>query len=117
VREEYGVLVPPELEGFAPAAARVVDGTVIISVTGPGARGFVLTQTRDGALAPPLDPDVQGLEVRGVAGRYTASLGELEWVEGGYAVSLRSDTLTVDELVAIAGRLEPAGRDPTEAAR
>lgn len=111
VSERTAALVPPELAGFAPPAARVVDGTVVIAVAGPGSRGFVLTQTPDDTLAPPLHPDVRGVEVRGVAGRYTPGIGELEWVEGGYAVSLRSDTLAADELVAVAERLEPRARD------
>lgn len=101
-----GALLPPDLDGFAPAAARLVDGGAAIAVTGPGARGFVLTQVPGEALAPPLEPDVRGVEVRGTAGRYTPRTGELEWVEAGSVVSLRSATLSLDELVAIAERLE-----------
>lgn len=99
-------LRPPALEGFAPASARLVDDTLVIAVTGPGARGFVLTQAPDDQLTPPLEPDVRGVEVRGTAGRYTPSTGELEWVEAGRVVSLRSATLSLDELVAVAERLE-----------
>lgn len=101
-----GVLLPPDLDGFAPAAARLLDRGAVIAVTGPGARGFVLTQVPGQALAPPLEPDVRGVEIRGTAGRYTPRTGELEWVEGGSVVSLRSATLSLDELVAIAERLE-----------
>lgn len=103
-----GALVPPSLDGFAPAAARVVDDTVVITGTGPGARGFVLTQEPGATLTPPLEADVRGVEVRGVAGRYSPGTGELEWVEGGQVVSLRSATLSMDELVVLAGRLEVA---------
>jgi hypothetical protein len=101
-----GVLAPPELDGFAPAAARVTDDAVVVAVTGPGARSFVLTLAPGDALAPPLEPDVRGVEVRGTAGRYTPGNGELEWVEDGRIVSLRSATLSLDELAAIAERLE-----------
>lgn len=101
-------LLPPDLDGFAPATARLVAGGAVISVTGPGARGFVLTQVPGKMLGPPLEPDVQGVEVRGTAGRYTPGSGELEWVEAGQVVSLRSATLSLDEIVAVAQRLRTA---------
>lgn len=102
-----GALRPPELDGFAPAAARVIDDTLIITATGPGDRSFVLTQPPEETLSPPIEPDVRGVEVRGTAGRYTPGTGELEWVEGDRAVSLRSRTLSLGALVRIAERLEP----------
>jgi hypothetical protein len=106
VRTIGGGLRPPALEGFATPAARVVGDALVITAAGPGARGFVLTQTSDDSLTPPLGADVRGVEVRGTAGRYTPGAGELEWVEGGRAVSLRSTSLSLDELVALAERLE-----------
>jgi hypothetical protein len=44
--------------------------------------------------------------VRSADGRYSLALGELEWVEHGRVVSLRSTTLSLEELLAIAQSLE-----------
>jgi hypothetical protein len=56
---------------------------------------------------------VLATEVRGVTGRHSAALGELEWVEDGLYVSLRSQGLGRDRLVAVAEALERAdGRVP-----
>jgi hypothetical protein len=46
--------------------------------------------------------------VRGQAGRYSYERGELEWVERGVTRTLRSTTLTLGELLAIAEGLRPA---------
>jgi hypothetical protein len=75
---------------------------------GPGTRGFALTQRPSPSLPPPSSGDEIGLDVRGTTGRYSQQRGEVEWVEGGSAVSLRSDTLGLAELLTIAGHLEPA---------
>ncbi|MCU1373518.1 MAG: hypothetical protein JWO68_804, partial [Actinomycetia bacterium] len=62
--------------------------------------------TRDGStLSPPLDPDVVGVVVRGRTGRWSPRRGELEWVEGGRQWSLRSTTVGMAELVAVAHEL------------
>lgn len=83
-------------------------GTVTQSYAGPGQRAFVLTQRRSTDLPPPSSGDESGVEVRGTPGRYSHSAGELEWLEDGVAVSLRSDTVGLGELLAIAERMEPA---------
>jgi hypothetical protein len=49
---------------------------------------------------------VRGVRVRGSDGRWSAARGELEWVEGGRTVSLRSATLSLEELLAVADRLK-----------
>jgi Putative zinc-finger len=82
--------------------------TVTESRSGPGERAFTLTQWRASSLVPPSGGDEVGVDVRGVAGRYSPQRGELEWVESGLAVSLRSDALGLPELLDIARRLEPA---------
>lgn len=102
------LLLPPALQDFAGPGIRVSADTVTLSYAGNGERGFVLTQSSRDVLAPPLDAHVLGVTVRGVAGRYTPRTGELEWVERDRARSLRSTTLPLAELVAIAAQLEAA---------
>ncbi|MGH8875650.1 MAG: hypothetical protein ACRDVM_10430, partial [Acidimicrobiia bacterium] len=87
-------------------AVRVVGEAVVLGYSGPGERRFELVQRPGLVLSPPFEPDVRGVEVRGTVARFTPSLGELEWVEGGRVVSLRSHSLGLSELVAIAERLE-----------
>ena len=99
------LLVPPALDGFGPPAVAVRGRTVSLVCTGAGARGFLLTQQPGRHLAPPLEPDVRGVRVRGRAGRYTPGSGELEWVEAAGLRSLRSRTLSLAELVAVAEAL------------
>ena len=101
-----GLLVPRGLVGFGAPAVRVDGSTVTLAYPGPGTRGFLLVQARGGRLAPPLDADVRGVRVRGSDGRWSAARGELEWVEGGRSVDLRSATLSLEELLAVADRLE-----------
>lgn len=104
-----GLLVPRELEGFRGPAVAVDGNTVSLGYVGGGDRAFVLTQEAGGALRPPLDDVVLGVEVRGVAGRFTPERGELEWVEDGTVVVLGSDTLSLEELLGVAATLRPAG--------
>jgi len=101
-----GLLLPRSLHGFGPPAVRL-DGTVVsLAFAGPGTRAFLLVEAPGIRLDPPLDSDVQGVRVRGFDGRYTAGRGELEWVERGRIVSLRSGTLSLGELLTIAQSLE-----------
>jgi hypothetical protein len=102
-----GLRRPHGLAGFAPPAVRVDGATVTLAYAGPGARGFLLVQAPGDRLAPPLDDDPVGVAVRGVAGRWSPGRGELEWVEAGRALTLRSATLSLAELQAIAASLEP----------
>ena len=100
-----GLLIA-DVDGFDEPAVRVRGEGVELLYAGPGTRGFVLSQAPGDALNPPLEPDVRGVAVRGSVGRYTPALGELEWVEAGAVVSLRSHTLALAELLAIAEGLD-----------
>jgi hypothetical protein len=102
------LLSPGLLGGFSPPAVRLAGEAVTFSYIGAGERRFVLSQAPATVLTPPLDAEVRGVKVRGVAGRYTPARGELEWLEDGLVLSLRSDTLSLAELVFIAERLAPA---------
>lgn len=101
-----GLLVPSELAGFGPPAIRVGDGQVTIGYAGSGGRELVLTQRTGRAVSPPVVQDVVGVEVRGRPGRFLATGFELEWVEGGIVVSLRSQDLGLGELLRIAEDLQ-----------
>ena len=85
-----------------------VDGKVVtLAYAGPGSRGFLLVQAPGSRLTPPLDADARGVGVRGADGRWSAERGQLEWVEAGRTFDLRSATLSLEELLAIAASLEP----------
>ncbi|MBW3661682.1 MAG: zf-HC2 domain-containing protein [Actinobacteria bacterium] len=103
-----GLLVPTELAGFGPPGVQVGDGAVVLGYAGAGDRALVIVQRSGIQLGPPLAADVLGVEVRGTAGRYTPGRGELEWVEGDTLVALRSRTLNLTELLAVADSLEAA---------
>jgi hypothetical protein len=99
------LLVASGLRGFRAPGVRIDDHVVTLDYAGEGERAFRLTQALGDALVPPLDPDVRGVEVRNTIGRYLPSTGELEWVEAGTVVSLRSTTLSLSELLGVAARL------------
>jgi hypothetical protein len=77
---------------------------------GPGDRAFSLTRSDTPNLAPPSGDDSMGVDVRGTAGRYSVSRGELEWTEGGASYSLQSPSVPLSELLSIADALA-AGAD------
>jgi hypothetical protein len=103
-----GLLRPRDPAGFAPPAVRVDGEAVTLAYAGAGARGFLLVQAPGERLTPPLDADAGGVRVRGSDGRWSPQRGELEWVEAGRTFDLRSATLSLEELLAIAASLEPA---------
>jgi hypothetical protein len=103
-----GLLRPRDPAGFAPPAVRVDGEVVTLAYAGPGSRGFLLVQAPGARLTPPLDADARGVRVRGSDGRWSAERGQLEWVEAGRTFDLRSATLSLEELLAIAASLEPA---------
>jgi hypothetical protein len=103
-----GLLRPRDPAGFAPPAVRIDGRVVTLAYAGPGSRGFLLVQAPGTRLAPPLDADARGVRVRGSDGRWSAERGELEWVEHGRVLDLRSATLSLEELLAVAASLEPA---------
>jgi hypothetical protein len=103
-----GLLVPRRIRGFAPPSVRLTGENATMAYAGAGARGFLVVESPGTGLAPPLERDVRGVTVRGRTGRYVASAGQLEWVEGGVVVELRSSTLALDELLSIATAMGPA---------
>jgi hypothetical protein len=103
-----GLLRPRDPAGFAPPAVRIDGEVVTLAYAGPGSRGFLLVQAPGTRLTPPLDADARGVGVRGSDGRWSAERGQLEWVEAGRTLDLRSATLSLEELLAIAASLEPA---------
>jgi Putative zinc-finger len=103
-----GLLRPRDPAGFAPPAVRVDGRVVTLAYAGPGSRGFLLVQAPGTRLVPPLDADARGVRVRRSDGRWSAERGQLEWVERGRVLDLRSATLSLEELLAIAASLEPA---------
>jgi hypothetical protein len=100
-----GLLVVSGLDGFRAPGVRIEDRVVTLDYAGAGARGFRLVEAPGDTLVPPLDPDVRGVEVRDTVGRYQPATGELEWVEAGTVVSLRSTTMALDELIGVSGHL------------
>jgi hypothetical protein len=94
-----GALLPA---GAGEPAARRAGDTVTLAYAGPGARGFLVTQTPGRRLGPPFDPDARAVEVRGRVARWSPALGLLEWTERDLVVSLTSRTLGLGELVAVA---------------
>ena len=100
-----GLLVASGLDGFRAPGVRIDDRVVTLDYAGAGARGFRLTEAPGDALVPPLDPDVRGVEVRDTVGRYLPATGELEWVEAGTIVSLRSTTMSLNELIGVSDHL------------
>ncbi len=108
--EQPGLLVPEGLEGFGPPAVGITSGTITQLYVGPGDRAFSLTRSDTPNLAPPSGDDSMGVDVRGTAGRYSVSRGELEWTEDGASYSLQSPSVPLSELLSIADALA-AGAD------
>jgi hypothetical protein len=109
------VLLPSRLpEGYEPSAAFVLraDGRreVTVYFRRPGAEmdgvGIRIHQASGIGLPPPSDPDALSVRVRGVVGRYSPLLGELEWVERGVYRSVSGSALDPDGLLAVARSLE-----------
>jgi hypothetical protein len=102
------LLVPTLDAGFDVGAVRADGNVVTQAYAGAGSRGFVLVEAPGEQLSPPLDMAVSGVRVRGRDGRFSASRGELEWVEADRVHRITSSTLTRAELLAIAEGLVPA---------
>lgn len=102
-----GLLVPPDDPRFHEPAARRIGGGVSLTVAGSGSRGYELLQLPGDTLTPPAGADVLVVAVRDASGRYTAATGELEWIEDGVLTVLRSPTMSLAELIAIADELRP----------
>jgi hypothetical protein len=109
------VLLPSRLPtGYEPSAAFILraDGRrdATLYFRRPGAEmdgvGIRLHQAADVGLPPPTDPGALAVEVRGVTGRYSPSLGELEWVEGDVYRSISGSALDLGGLLEVARSLE-----------
>jgi hypothetical protein len=87
------------------------NGTATLTYLRPGSEldgtGIRLHQSEDTGLPPPLDLEVIGVEVRGLAGRYSAERGELEWIENGVYRSVQAFALDLAGLLRFAASLEP----------
>lgn len=101
-----GHLLVPADAWPGPPAVRLDGRTAVLVYAGPGDRAVVLASREDASLSPPFDPDATGVVVRDRVGRWSPSRGELEWVEDGRLWTLRSTTVGLPELVALAGRME-----------
>jgi hypothetical protein len=101
------LLVLHGVEGFGEPAARIDGEEVRLRYVGPGDLAVEVVRSAATVLPPPIDPDVVAVAVRGTTGRYDATTGDLEWVEGGHVRILRGPTLGLDDLLALAERLAP----------
>jgi hypothetical protein len=99
------LLLPAALRGFGPPAVRVDGESVTVAYAGAGDRAFIVTEAPGRRLLPPLDPDARTVRVRRLDARWSPDRGELEWIEDGLVVTLRSSTLGLGELAGVADRL------------
>lgn len=98
-------LVLPRATGFVAPAVRVDGETTTMTFAGAGERVVVLATRPGTSLRPPTDPDAVGVLARGTTARWSPASGDLEWVEAGRAWSLRSRTVGLGEMVALADAL------------
>ncbi len=106
VSEGVDLVVTSDLAGFTAPITKKVGDTVVIELVGSGSRAARITQQPGGFLRPPFDPDARAVAVRGTVGRFSPSLGLLEWAEAGVVISVASSQLSVTELIEIANALE-----------
>jgi hypothetical protein len=105
------LLVPAPLpEGYRLWTVETGRDSATLHYLRPGSEldgtGIRLYQSGGDALPPPLDLEVLGVEVRGIAGRYSAERSELEWVEDGVYRSLQAPAFDLAGLLRIAESLE-----------
>jgi Putative zinc-finger len=105
-------LVPSRLpDGYRLWAAELPAGEgITLHFRRPGVEldgtGIRIHQVAGQTMAPPLDPDVLAVRVRGVTGRYSPARAELEWVEEGVYRSVQGTALDLAGLLAVAESLE-----------
>jgi len=104
--EGVDLFVATDLGGFTPPIAKKVGEALVIDLVGSGSRAARITQQPGGFLRPPFDPDARAVAVRGTVGRFSPSLGLLEWAEAGVVISVASEQLSLAELIDIADALE-----------
>jgi hypothetical protein len=106
VSEGVDLVVASDLAGFTAPITKKAGDTLVIDLVGSGSRAARITQQPGGFLRPPFDPDARAVAVRGTVGRFSPSLGLLEWAEAGVVISVASRQLSVTELIEIANALE-----------
>jgi hypothetical protein len=97
--EGVDLVVNTDLSGFTAPITKKVGDTVVIDLVGSGSRAARITQQPGDFLRPPFDPDARAVAVRETVGRFSPSLGLLEWAEAGVVVSVASSQLSVTELI------------------
>jgi hypothetical protein len=100
-----GTLVP-DVTGWS-LLGRIDGESTTVLLTGGGARSVIVTQVPGTRLDTPTGPDFSEVEIRGLAGRYDLSSSTLEWVEDGFVVRVKSNTVGLEELRELAEAMEP----------
>ncbi len=100
-----GTLIP-DADGWSKLGI-AGDERVSVLLTGSGSRTVLITQEAGDRLDPPIGADFLAVEVRDVTGRFDDAAAALEWVEGGRIVRMQSETVGMDELVALADTMSP----------
>lgn len=102
---EAGDLPPhvllPEVDGWSVLGVAEGDRTTLL-ISGAGRRAVLSTQTRGDRLEPPDGPDFVAVALSGTTARFDISAQTLEWVEGGWVLSMRSETVGLEDLVDLA---------------
>lgn len=94
------VLVPL-VEGWSVLGLTDEQGVTLL-LTGAGRRAVIVTQRPGDRLEPPDGPDFYAVEVDGITARFDASAQLLEWVDDGLVVTMRSETVGLGDLLALA---------------
>lgn len=97
------VLVP-DVEGWS-ILGLPDDSGVTLLLTGAGRRAVIVTQRPGDRLGPPDGPDFFAVELEGITARFDASSQTLEWAEEGLVIRLRSETVGLADLIALAGSM------------
>jgi hypothetical protein len=99
-----GTLVP-RVEWWS-AAGSVANGITTILLTGGGERSILITQESGPELPPPMGPDQTAIPLRGTIARYDDATTTLAWIENDRLIRLRSESVSLDELVTIASSMD-----------
>lgn len=91
----------PDAEGWSMLGLAEDDRSTIL-MTGGGNRSVLIEERPGDRLATPKGPDFVAVELRGLTGRINSGAATLEWVEDGRIVQLRSETVSMKELIELA---------------
>lgn len=100
-----GTLVPG-LKGWSVLGITEGERTTLL-LTGGGSRRVLIQSDSGDQLDPPTGPDVAEVRVRGSAGRFDAAATTLEWVEDDRVIQMRSQNVSLDELLDLAASMAP----------